>query len=329
VAEDQPKLKHGLFGYTGRSVERLLRERGSTFRLQLDTQARLAQQKTAGLESQIDAAKDEARALTETLRERDRELERAKRDLAEERDQLRVLRTSVAELRERIREASEVVEQGNDAISTVATLESELAAVKDELRIKALETWTLEQERTTLREELASMRGQLREQQEADEEARRSAQEEAVAKLVSQELSTAIDQAVGDVVKQVRERAEEQLALAERLRLEAEEELARVSAWRRSTGPLIGSVREGMDRTRERIDELPELVAGALAPLTESLDSLGEPIGDLHDAIAIEPGEKETIELPDVDDAVAADGEDPDPGDDAAAPPAAWNHRAE
>jgi len=328
VAEDQPKLKHGLFGYTGRSVDRILRERASTYRLQVDTQARLAQQKLAGLESQLEEAKEEVRALAESLRERDRELEATRRELGEEREQLGALRASVAELREQIREASEVVEHGNDAIATVATLEAELTAVKDELRMKALETWTLDQERASLREELATLRDRLQEQQEVDEQARSSAREEAVAKLVSAELSAAIDQAVGDVVRQVRERAEEQLALADRLRREAREELERLEAWRRSTAPLIGSVREGMDRTRERIAELPGLVADALVPLTETLDSLGEPIEGLEDAIAIEDAEHATIEIPDVDEAATdVDAED-DPPAEVVSPPV-WIPRAE
>jgi chromosome segregation ATPase len=322
VTEDERKLVRSVFGYTSRSIKRLLDEQEARYGHQIESQARKGQQRVADMQAQLDSAADEIRALTEELQSKEKaragieaELRDAAQALRDEKEQIGFLRRSVSELALQIRAASDVVDHGKEAVASMANLEAELAAAKDELRMKALETWTTDQENTKLRDELSALKKEqlLRRDVEprddvgSDQPAQQDpAQDDPVAKLVAREMSNVLDSAVTDVVQQVRRSSVEQLEEAESLRRETRAELERLAAFRRATSPLISSVQVGIQRAHARIEELPNRVADALTPLTESLDALVEPISGLADVISSDPDlgpdgpdETPTIEIPD------------------------------
>jgi DNA repair exonuclease SbcCD ATPase subunit len=316
VAEDEPRLARSVFGYTSRSIKLMLDDQEERYGRRLESQARLAQQRAADLQGQLDAAKDQIQSLTEELRSKEEaraeiqaELQETAQALREEREQIASLRASVGELGAQVRAASEIVDRGTEAVSSVANLEAQLEAAKDELRMKSLETWSTEQENSKLRREITVLHEQLREQEAEIQEDGGVAPtgDDPVARLVAREMSGALDSVVTDVVQQVRRSSIEQLEEAERLRRETRAELDRLVALRESTAPLIRSVQTGMQRARSSIDELPDRMAGALAPLTESLDSLVEPIRGLAEIMASDPAASEaseetpTIQLPESD----------------------------
>jgi chromosome segregation ATPase len=335
VTEDEPKLIRTVFGYTGRSIARLLDEQEARYGHQVESQARKAQQRAADMQAQLDAAQDEIRALTEELQAKEKaragieaELRDAAQALRDEKEQIGFLRRSVSELAMQIRSASDVVDHGKEAVASMANLEAELAAAKDELRMKALETWTTDQENTKLRDQLSALKKEQllrRDVEPTDEEKTdRSTQEAPLAELVAREMSTVLDSAVSDVVQQVRRSSVEQLEEAESLRREARAELEQLAALRRATAPLISSVQVGMQRAQARIEELPNRVADALTPLTESLDALVDPIRGLADVMRADPDlgphgsdpsgsdDTSTIEIPEseqIRDATSEDGE--------------------
>jgi hypothetical protein len=312
VAEDEPKLKRGVFGYTSRSIQSLLDDQMATFRLQMGTQARLAKEKSADLQAQLGRSKQEIDALTQELRSHERrrtdlqaKLDAAHEELRIEKEQIGVLRSSIAELGEQVRAASEVVDERNDAIASAANLEAELSAVRDELRMKALESWSVEQENIKLREQVAAL---LEERPPKPEPAGVASDEtskgDPMAALVTHELSSALDQVVAEVVRRIRRSSVEQLEEAQDLRREAGAELERLVVLRDATAPLIRSVQGGMRRAQASIDELPHRVADAVAPLTASLAALADPIRGMAEAMTADPdtsGASPTIELPESD----------------------------
>jgi chromosome segregation ATPase len=305
VTEDEPKLVRSVFGYTSRSITRLLDEQEARYGARIQSQARMAQQRAADLQGQLDSAKAEIEALTEELQSKERaragieaELRDAAQALRDEKEQIGFLRRSVSELALQIKAASDVVDHGKEAVASMANLEAELAAAKDELRMKALETWSTDQENTKLRDELSALKREqlLKREREPRREIvtdppaqQEPAEEDPVAKLVAREMSNVLDSAVTDVVQQVRRSSVEQLEEAERLRRETRAELEQLAALRRATAPLISSVQVGMQRAQARIEELPNRVADALAPLTESLDALVVPIRGLADVMREDP----------------------------------------
>jgi chromosome segregation ATPase len=339
VTEDEPKLMRTVFGYTSRSITRLLDEQEARYGAQIESQARMAQQRAADLQGQLDSARTEIEALTEELQAKERaragveaELRDAAQALRDEKEQIGFLRRSVSELALQIKSASDVVDHGKEAVASMANLEAELAAAKDELRMKALETWTTDQENTKLRDQVSALkreqllkRGGPRGDVGTDLTPQHdSPEEDPVAKLVAREMSNVLDSAVTDVVQQVRRSSVGQLEEAERLRRETRAELEQITAVRRATAPLISSVEVGMQRAQARIEELPNRVADALTPLTESLDALVVPIRGLADAMRADrdlgaPGsapstsdDPATIEIPEseqIGDATADDAE--------------------
>jgi chromosome segregation ATPase len=353
VTEDERKLVRSVFGYTSRSINRLLDDQEERYGHQIVAQARMSQQRIAEMQAQLDAAQDEIRALTEELQSKERaragvevELREATQALRKEKEQIGFLRKSVSELALQVKSASEVVDRGKEAVASMANLEAELTAAKDELRMKALETWTTDQENTKLRDEVSALKKEqlLKRTVEphdgagSDRPVREDpAQEDPVAALVAREMSSVLDSAVTDVVQQVRRSSLEQLEEAEKLRRETQAELERLAAFRKATAPLISSVQVGMQRTQARIEELPNRVAGALTPLTESLDALVEPIGGLADVMRAEPGagppgsdpspsnETSPIEIPDSEQIGDSTSDDPGSTEDEEGSPKPWN----
>jgi chromosome segregation ATPase len=324
-------LSRGVFGYSGRSVERLL-ERESERRRAVEAQMLHVREEAADLryrlERELEVAKDEIQRLTADLDSKDQafldarnEVDDARDALRAEREQIGSIRASLHEFSQQIAAVAEMVDRGAEAVAAVSVLEGELAATKDELRMKALETWTAEQENVKLREEYASLREQShqREAETGELGSEPGVQQDAVVKLVSQEMSGVLDTVVVDVVQRVRRSTLAQLEAAEDLREEARQELERLMALRESLAPVIHAVQVEMERAQARVEDVPTRLTDALAPLTQTLDGLVRQVGALADAMTTDPvlgslgsDATPTIHLPEVDQVDAPATDDPD-----------------
>src|SRR5262249_6772437 len=54
-----------------------------------------------------------------------------------------------------------------------------------------------------------------------------------------------------------------------------------IAAWHQRVDPLIASVRARMAQTRQRIDQVPDRISQALAPLAELVGSMGDQLETL------------------------------------------------
>lgn len=98
-----------------------------------------------------------------------------------------------------------------------------------------------------------------------------------------------------------REQAEQIDRLRERIRGEAE----RLAEWRKGLEPAVGSIRSSIDRARTKLDEIPDRIREALAPLGEAVDAVSEQFVTLVDRAA-EPEVQTDAGPPERDPAVEA-----------------------
>ena len=163
----------------------------------------------------------------------------------------------------------------------------------------------LDAEAASLREANARLQDRVRELEEAGPAGGLSA-----ARFLNEELATiltAAEDSAGRVIERAREAADRQVAEADRLWREAQEQMSRFAAWRDRIDPAVRSARGKLDEVRTRIEEVPDLIREALTPLADAIGGLDEDLAAVAGAStpplmvtpsAIDSGEREPQEQP-------------------------------
>ncbi len=76
----------------------------------------------------------------------------------------------------------------------------------------------------------------------------------------------------------------EKLARADGARSELAAQVEDIVAWHQHVDPLFGAIRARMAQTRDRIDDVPNRIAEALAPLAELVGSMSDQLETLLSA---------------------------------------------
>jgi chromosome segregation ATPase len=100
-------------------------------------------------------------------------------------------------------------------------------------------------------------------------------------RFVNEELGTilaAAEESATRIVERARASTQQQVAEAERVWREAQAQVSQFAAWRDQVDPVLRAAQAKIDDVRARIEEVPDQIRDALAPLAESVASLD---GDL------------------------------------------------
>jgi hypothetical protein len=100
----------------------------------------------------------------------------------------------------------------------------------------------------------------------------------------SEELAgilAAAEESAAGIVERARVTTERQITESTRLWREVEAEVARFSSWREQVEPVIRRIASKVDDVRVRIEEVPERIREALAPMADGISSLDADMAEL------------------------------------------------
>jgi chromosome segregation ATPase len=175
----------------------------------------------------------------------------------------------------------------------IGVTEREVERVKAELSAARLGLSSKDRLISELQGEIGDMRGQLDELRSEIESARREAREQLEAptgiltQIVTAEIApllAAAQEAAARVVEDAQQTMNEQLARADGARSELAAQVEDIVAWHQRVDPLFGAIRARMAQTRDRIDDVPNRIAEALAPLAELVGSMSDQLETLLSA---------------------------------------------
>jgi hypothetical protein len=104
------------------------------------------------------------------------------------------------------------------------------------------------------------------------------------ARFLNDELAAilrAAEESASRIVERARTTTHHELEESNRLWREVQAEVARFAAWREEVEPVIHSVQSKVESVRGYIDEVPERIREALAPVAESISSIDADLADL------------------------------------------------
>lgn len=109
---------------------------------------------------------------------------------------------------------------------------------------------------------------------------------ELTTKFLSEELAsilTAAEESASRIIERARGATQQQIADADRMWRDAQGQIARFATWRDRVDPIIRGTQSRIDEVRGRIEEVPDAIRQALAPLADVIASLD---GDLSEVTA-------------------------------------------
>jgi hypothetical protein len=144
-------------------------------------------------------------------------------------------------------------------------------------RVKASEAKAsrLESEMASLQESHAMLQRQL--------EGLSSVQGDVTTRFLNEELATilaAAEESAIRIVERARASTQQQVAEAERVWREAQTQVSRFNEWRDRVDPALRDAQVKIEEVRDRIEEVPNQIRLALAPLADAVASLN---GDLSE----------------------------------------------
>ena len=165
--------------------------------------------------------------------------------------------------------------------------ERDAALQQSEVRIHAAEARVADLEATIrrLEERNEQLEGHVQEGPPGSERAaQRPPAGELTPRFLSDELSTilsAAEESATRIIERARQATEQQVADAQAVWREAQTQVARFAAWRERVDPLLRSTQGGIDEVRGRIEEVPNQIRQALAPLADAVAALGRDLADV------------------------------------------------
>jgi len=103
-------------------------------------------------------------------------------------------------------------------------------------------------------------------------------------RFLTEELSgilAAAEESASRIVERARATTQHQIAQSNRLWREVQAEVSRFASWREEVEPVIHTVRDKVENVRAHIEEAPERIRQALAPMAESISSIDADLAEL------------------------------------------------
>ncbi|HEX8099088.1 MAG TPA: hypothetical protein VF660_02675, partial [Actinomycetota bacterium] len=100
----------------------------------------------------------------------------------------------------------------------------------------------------------------------------------------SEELAgilAAAEESAAGIVERARSTTDRQITESTRLWREVEAEVSRFASWREEVEPVIRRIASKVDDVRVRIEEVPERIREALAPMADSISTLDADMAEL------------------------------------------------
>jgi archaellum component FlaC len=94
----------------------------------------------------------------------------------------------------------------------------------------------------------------------------------------------AAEESAARIVERAEESTERQIRESNRLWQEVQAELSRFAAWRENVDPLIQGVQSRVREVRASVEDVPERIRQALAPMADAISSLDTDLGELGSA---------------------------------------------
>jgi hypothetical protein len=133
-------------------------------------------------------------------------------------------------------------------------------------------------------------------------------------RFLTEELSgilVAAEESAGRIVERARATTQRQIARSNRVWREVQAEVSRFASWRQEVEPVIRNVQSKVEGVRLEIEEVPERIRQALAPMADSISSIDADLAELAAAsnppLLLTPG---GLESDGSDDAWALDDDD-------------------
>ena len=97
-------------------------------------------------------------------------------------------------------------------------------------------------------------------------------------------ILSAAEESAARILERARVTSEHQVAQSNRLWREVQAELSRFSTWREQVEPIIRSVQAKVEGVRAQIEEVPEKIRQALAPMADSISMIDSDLAELASA---------------------------------------------
>jgi hypothetical protein len=106
-------------------------------------------------------------------------------------------------------------------------------------------------------------------------------------RLITQEIAgvlNAAEESAARILERARAESEQQSAQSHRLWEEVQAEVARLASWREGVDPVIRTVLTKVEGIRARIEDMPERIREALAPMADSISGIDADLAELAEA---------------------------------------------
>ncbi len=168
----------------------------------------------------------------------------------------------------------------------IKVTEAEMERVKVELGTARVGLASKDRQITALGTEIGELRLQLAHLSREIEEAKSRAEHPSslMSRIIQAEIGpliAAAQEAAQRIVNDAHASMNEQLARADSARTDLRAQVQDIAVWHQRVDPLIASIRARMAETRSRIDEVPDRLSQALAPLAELVGSMGDQLETL------------------------------------------------
>jgi hypothetical protein len=107
---------------------------------------------------------------------------------------------------------------------------------------------------------------------------------EMTSRFLSDEIAgilSAAEESAARIVERARESVEQQVAEADRLWREVQAEVARFAAWREQIEPVVLTVQAKVNDVRSQVEDVPERIRQALAPMADAISSIDADLAEL------------------------------------------------
>lgn len=314
--ENEQEYGRGLFGYRRSVVNQMISDRDLMVR-QAEGRVRAAESRAAKLEAELAATREQAERIGQLEQELERlrqeagraqELERELTTLREQASAGGATQADDTELRERAARADELereLGQLREQASRASELEGELARLREQAStdqggavsdpeqervVQGLESELsrMRDENSRLNQQIEELRNEIRSRPAAMERAPESdSSTQITQRFLSEELSSilaAAEQTAARIIERARNSSEEQIAEADRMWRDAQQQIARFASWRDDVEPVIRTANSRIEDVRTKIEDVPEQIRAALAPLADAVLSLDRDLGQVLSA---------------------------------------------
>ena len=159
--------------------------------------------------------------------------------------------------------------------------ERDQLARQSEGRVRAAEAHAVE-----LDERVAELQGELAATHE--EMDRRERTNQTSARFLTEELSTilaAAEESATRIMERARTSTEQQVKEADRVWREIQAELSRFAAWRERLDPAVRTAQSKLEEVRAQVQEVPERIRRALAPMADTIAAMDHDLAELGSAV--------------------------------------------